>query len=74
MNDVVDLRETQRTSKFNINSKKINVSDIALVYDEIVPRHFWRTAIKTGVLPSRNSKIRGAENGKDQYNLQTSRR
>ena len=37
MNNVVNLRETQRTSKLNINSKKINVSDIVLVYDEMVP-------------------------------------
>ena len=31
-----------------------------LVYDEKVPRHFWRIAIVTGVLPSRHSEIRGA--------------
>ena len=31
-----------------------------LVYDEMVPRHFWRIAIVTGVLPSRDSEIRGA--------------
>ena len=31
-----------------------------LVYDEKVPRHFWRIAIVTGVLPSRDSEIRGA--------------
>ena len=31
-----------------------------LVYDEIVPIHFWRIAIVTGVLPSRDSEIRGA--------------
>ena len=60
MNNVVNLRETQRTSKLNINSKKINVNDFVLVYDEIVPRHFWRIAIVTGVLPSRDSEIRGA--------------
>ena len=34
---VVNLRETQRTSKLNINSSKIYV---LLVYDEKVPRHF----------------------------------
>ena len=37
MNNVVNLRETQRTSKLNINSQKINVNDIVLVYDEMVP-------------------------------------
>ena len=53
MNNVVNLRETQRTSKSNVN-------DIVLVYDEMVPRHFWRITTATGVLPSRDSEIRGA--------------
>ena len=57
---VVNLRETQRTSKLNINSLKINVNDIVLVFYEKVPRHFWRIAIVTRVLPSRDSEIRGA--------------
>ena len=57
---VVSLRETQRTSKLNINSLKINVNDIVLVFYEKVPRHFWRIAIVTRVLPSRDSEIRGA--------------
>ena len=56
----MNLRETQRTSKLNINSLKINVNDIVLVFYEKVPRHFWRIAIVTRVLPSRNSEIRGA--------------
>ena len=30
-----------------------------LVYDEMVPRHFWGMAIVTGVLPSRDSEVRG---------------
>ena len=55
---VVKLRVTQRTSKLNINSSKINVNDIVLVYDEKAPKHFWRIAIVTGVLPSRDSEIR----------------
>ena len=29
---IVNLRETQRTSKLNINSLKINVNDIVLVF------------------------------------------
>ena len=57
---VVNLRETQRTSKLNINSLKINVNGIVLVFYEKVPRHFWRIAIVTRVLPSRDSEIRGA--------------
>ena len=49
---------TTGTSKLNINSSKINVNDIVLVHDAKVPRHFWRIAIVTGVLPSRDSKIK----------------
>ena len=60
MNNVVNLRETQRTSKSNINSQKINVNNIVLVYDEMVPRNLWRIAIVIGVLPNRDSEIRGA--------------
>ena len=56
----MNLHETQRTSKLNINSLKINVNDIVLVFYEKVPRHFWRIAIVTRVLPSRDSEIRGA--------------
>ena len=33
---------------------------ILLVFYEKVPRHFWRIAIVTRVLPSRSSEIRGA--------------
>ena len=55
---VVNLREPQQTSKLNVNSSKINVNDIVLVYDEKVPRHFWRIAIVTGVSPSRDCKIK----------------
>ena len=55
----MNLRETQRTSELNIDSLKINVNDIVLVFYEKVPRHFWRISIVTWVLPSRNSEIRG---------------
>ena len=54
------LREAQRRSKLNINSSKINVNDIALLYGEKVPKHFLRIDIVAGVLPSRDSEIRGA--------------
>ena len=54
------LRETQRISKLNIDSLKINVNDIVQVFYEKVPRHFWRIAIVTRVLPSSDSEIRGA--------------
>ena len=58
---VLNLRDTQRTSKLNINSIKINVSNIVLVIYEKLPRHFWRIAIVTRVLtPSRDSEVRGA--------------
>ena len=56
----MDLRETQRTSKLNIDSPKINLNDIALVCYEKVPRHIWRIAIVTPVLSSRDSEIRGS--------------
>ena len=58
MIEVVNLHETQQTPKLNINFPKINVNNIVLVYDEKVPRHFWRFVIVTGVLPSRDCEIR----------------
>ena len=57
---VVNLRETQRTSKSNIDSLKINVNDIVLVFYKKMPRHFWKISVVTRVLPSRDSEIRGA--------------
>ena len=57
---VVNLCETQRTSNLNINSLKINVNYIVLVFYEKVPRHFWKNAIVMQVLPSKDSEIRGA--------------
>ena len=57
---VINLRETQQASKLNINSLKISVNDIVLVFYEKVPRHFRRIAIVTRVLPSRDSEIREA--------------
>ena len=56
----MNLCETQRTSKLNKDPLKIKVNDIVLVFYEKVLRHFWRIAIVTRVLPSRNSEIRGA--------------
>ena len=56
----MNLRETQQTSKLNIDSLKVNVNDIVLVFNEKVLRHFWRIAIVTRVLPSRDSEIKGA--------------
>ena len=44
----------------NINPKKVDVNNIVLVYDKMVTRHFWRITIVTGVLPRRDSEIRGA--------------
>ena len=35
---VINLRQTQETSKLNINSPKTNVNDIVLVYDGLVKR------------------------------------
>ena len=56
----MNLSETQRTSKLNIDSVNINVNDIGLVFYEKVPRHFRRIVIVTRVLPSRDYEIRGA--------------
>ena len=72
----MDLRETQRASKLNIDSLKIYVNDIVLFFFyEKVPRHFWRIAIATRVLPRRDSEIRGATlRIADQYNPQKSRK
>ena len=36
----MNLCETPRTSKLNIDSQKINVNDIVLVFYEKVLRHF----------------------------------
>ena len=33
---------------------------VVLVYDEKVPRNFWRIAVVTGVLSNRDSEIKGA--------------
>ena len=56
----MNLRETQQTSKLIINSLEINFNDIVLVFYEKMLKHFWRIAIVTRVLPSRDSEIRGA--------------
>ena len=45
-----------------------------LVYDEKVPKLFWRIAIVTGVLPRRDSETKrsDSENLKGQCNPETS--
>ena len=57
---VINLRETQQTSKLNINILKVDVNYIVLVIYEKVLRHFRRITIVTRVLPSRDFEIRGA--------------
>ena len=54
----MNLRETQRTSKVNIDSLKMNIIDIVLDFYEKLPRHFWKISIVTKVFPSRDSEIR----------------
>ena len=39
---------------------KLPKNYVLLVYNEKVPGHFWRIAIVTGVLPSKDSEIKGA--------------
>ena len=46
--------------KYNTNSSKINTNNIVLVHEEKVPWYFWRIAIVTGDLPSRDSEIKEA--------------
>ena len=53
---VLNLRETKRTSKLDINSLKVNVNDTVLVIYEKVLRHFWRIGIVMRVVPSRDSE------------------
>ena len=55
---VLNLRETQRTPKLNIDSLKINANDIVLVFLEKMTRYSWKIAIVTRVLPIRDSEIR----------------
>ena len=45
------------------------------VYDEKVPRHFWRIAIVTAALPSRDSETKRSDNENQnvQCNPETSR-
>ena len=57
---VLNLSETQPTSKLNVNYLKINVNDVELVFYEKVPKHFCRITIVTRVLPSGDSKIKEA--------------
>ena len=49
---------------------------VMLVYDEKVPKLFWRIAIVTGVLPSTDSETKrsDSENLKGQCNPETSRK
>ena len=45
----------------NIKIKyKLPKNHVLLDYDQKVLRHFWKIAIVTGVLPSRDSDIKGA--------------
>ena len=55
----MNLCESQRTSKLNIDSLNIKIADIVLVFNEKVSRHFWKISIVTRVLPSTDSEIRG---------------
>ena len=55
----MNLRETQGTSKLNIDSLKVNITDIVLLFYEKVPRHFWKISIVRRVLPCRDYEMRG---------------
>ena len=66
---VVNLRETEIKCKLKKNY-------VVLVYDEKMRRHFWKTAIVAGVLPSRDSETKrsDSENQKGQCNPQMYRK
>ena len=52
-----------RESYYSIAIKikyKLHKNYFLLAYDEKVPRRFWKMAIVTGILPSRDSEIKGA--------------
>ena len=57
----MNLRETQRTSKLNVKSLKINVNDIVLIFYEKVARYLWSISIVTQALTSTDSQIREAK-------------
>ena len=40
---------------------KLPKNYVVLLYDGKVPKHFWRSAIVTGVLPSRNSETKRSD-------------
>ena len=58
--------ETWTCSKFAWETRNIKIkyklpkNYVPPVYNAKVPRHFWKIAIVTGVLPSRDSEIKGA--------------
>ena len=58
--------ETWTDSKFTWDTKSIKVkcklpkNYVVLVYDEKVPRHFWKVDIVTVALSSKDSEIKGA--------------
>ena len=54
---------------------KLPKNYVVLVYDEKIPRHFWRIVIVTGILPSRDSETKRSDvRIKKQCNPQTSRK
>ena len=40
---------------------KLKKNYVVLVYDEKIPRHFWKSAIVTGVLPSRDPETKRSD-------------
>ena len=40
---------------------KLPKNHVVLAYDEKMPRHFWKNAIVTGVLPSRDSETKRSD-------------
>ena len=65
---VVNLRETQRTSKSNVN-------DIGQAFYEKSSKRVWEIAIVTRVSPGRDSDSEtNSDNYEDEYNPKASRK
>ena len=71
----MNLRDTQPTSKLNIDSLKINVNDFLLVFRKRYPDNFWRVSIVTQVLPNTDflKKRRNSETGKTIFKSPTNK-
>lgn len=57
---LLNLRESQKRSKFQRSGETIRVKDMVLINDEKRPRTLWKVGIVENIKPSSDGKIRGA--------------